>query len=57
MPNVEQVVYNSFDELGDQGGVNQLAGAAAHGNAHHSLSMFDSELSENKVNPMMPLHH
>ena len=27
------------------------------GNAHHSLSMFDSEVSASKVNQFAPLHH
>jgi len=51
-----QIAYNSFDE----GQSNELVGSshlAAAANAHHSLSMFDSEISSNKVNNLMPLHH
>ena len=40
-----KVAYNSFDEptVGDLSGPGNLA-HAGQGNAHHSLSMFDSEV-------------
>ena len=38
--NVDKVAYNSFDEplMAEPNASNQLIGAAAHANAHHSLA-------------------
>ena len=50
----DNLAYNSFEEGID---CNQLAAHSGQSNTHHSLSMFDNDVSMSKVNNFIPLHH
>lgn len=48
---MENLAYNSFEEApaAEKSSLKQLAAVGQSSNAHHSLSMFDSEAAVNKV--------
>ena len=49
---MENLAYNSFEDApaAEKIGKKKLATTGQSGNTHHSLSMFDSEVTVNKVN-------